>query len=198
MFQNLGGGQYLDVAPSVGVAGRADGRSVAITDLDGDGRQDVIVANNDAPPDIYLNRSASAEALTLELRGACRSRQPASLGDAARRCSSRDAVGARVRLTLRSAQGARRTLTRWVEGGSGYAAQSSFALHFGLGHAARVESLEIAWPSGRVERFDGDALAGRRRLQIREGAGHSSAAPPITAAFEARGDNAREQVLEAG
>lgn len=70
--------------------------------------------------------------------------------------SNRDAIGARVRLEV-----GEKTLTRLVEAGSGYAAQSAFPVHFGLGDAESIRALEITWPGGRHERIEGDALAAR-------------------------------------
>ncbi len=35
-----------------------------------------------------------------------------------------------------------------VNGGNGYAAQSSLQIHFGLGQANAVDVLQIRWPSG--------------------------------------------------
>ena len=37
--------------------------------------------------------------------------------------------------------------------GSSYYSQNDFRLHFGLGKAAKVDSIEIAWPSGLKENF---------------------------------------------
>ncbi len=160
-FTNLGKGSFLDVARGAGGDAVRDGRGVAIADLDGDGRLDVVIANNHAPPTFYLNRMATdADWLELELVG---------------QESSRDAVGARVSLTLRSTGAGGgpgiRTLTRWVEAGSGYASQSAFPIHFGLGEAWRPEALEIAWPSGRLDRLRGADLGVNRRLRIEEGGG---------------------------
>ena len=64
--------------------------------------------------------------------------------------SNRDAVGARVRLGV-----AGKTLTRQIEAGSGYASEAMLPVHFGLGDSANVESLEITWPDGFVQRFKG-------------------------------------------
>jgi hypothetical protein len=43
-------------------------------------------------------------------------------------------------------------LVRELDGGNGYASQSSKTVHFGLGAVERVESVEIRWPGGLVER----------------------------------------------
>ncbi len=77
-----------------------------------------------------------------------------------------------MRLTLAAsdaAGGKGKTLTRWVEAGSGYAAQSAFPLHFGLGEASRIEAVEISWPSGHVDRRSGDGIAINSRTRIEEG-----------------------------
>jgi hypothetical protein len=64
-------------------------------------------------------------------------------------------VGARVTLTAGG-----QSWVREVDGGNGYAAQSSRRLHFGLGAARRVERVEVRWPSGRVEVLAAEGDAG--------------------------------------
>ncbi len=132
-----------------------DGRGVAVADFDGDGRLDLAINNNNAAPTIYRNRlAASGNWLQLLLAGSS---------------SNPDAVGARVSLTLAADGGQSKTLTRWVEAGSGYASQSDFPLHFGLGEASDVEAIEITWPSGHVDRLNGDDVAINGRTRIEEG-----------------------------
>ena len=46
-----------------------------------------------------------------------------------------------------------RRRSRWRFGGGSYQSASDPRLHFGLGDAHQVESIEVAWPSGRVDRF---------------------------------------------
>jgi hypothetical protein len=38
-----------------------------------------------------------------------------------------------------------------VRGGGSYLSQNDLRLHFGLGAAAKMESVEIRWPNGNVE-----------------------------------------------
>jgi len=45
------------------------------------------------------------------------------------------------------------TQTDEVRSGGSYISQSDFRLHFGLGSAEKIESLEVRWPSGKVETF---------------------------------------------
>jgi enediyne biosynthesis protein E4 len=145
LFANVGGGQFIDVARPLGADADRDGRGVAIADIDGDGRLDVIIANNDAPPTIYLNRLRSAgnwTRLTLQATG-----------------GNRDAVGALVRLTVRVGDAAK-TMTRQVEAGSGYASQSDMAVHFGLGRATSIEGIDVIWRKGCEQHFAGADLDG--------------------------------------
>ena len=44
---------------------------------------------------------------------------------------------------------------REVKSGGSYPSHSDMRLHFGLGQAALVDRVEILWPSGLVERFEG-------------------------------------------
>jgi hypothetical protein len=48
----------------------------------------------------------------------------------------------------------------------GYASSSDKSVHFGLGREDRVESLEITWPSGAVQKLDNVAVD--RYLEVAE------------------------------
>jgi len=136
LFANVGGGQFVDVARPTGSDSIRDGRGVAVADYNGDGKLDLIINNNNAAPTIYLNALKNVgKCIEMKLVGTH---------------SNRDAVGARIRLAV-----AGKTLTRQVEAGSGYASEAMLPVHFGLGDAARIESVEITWPDGFVQRFAG-------------------------------------------
>ncbi|MCH9651608.1 MAG: ASPIC/UnbV domain-containing protein [Deltaproteobacteria bacterium] len=135
-----------------------DGRSVAVADLDGDGGLDLVIANNGAPPTLYRNRLGTGRHW-VRFRLVSRDSNPG-------------AVGARLVL---SAAGV--TQTRWVEVGSGYASQSPYAVHFGLGEAEALDGLEIDWPSGLRESYDRQRLTALgaldRQVELVEGAANS-------------------------
>lgn len=117
-----------------------DSRSVGVVDLDDDGRLDVVLANNNAAPEILMNRLPDAgNWVAIDLRAAG---------------GSPDAVGALARLTAGG-----QTMTRVVEAGSGFASQGSHTLHFGLGSEEELEVLEISWPDGTTTRMVGSELA---------------------------------------
>ena len=165
LFTNVGDDLFVDTARPAGADGLGDGRGVAVADLDGDGRLDLAINNNNAVPTIYFNRSTPQNNwLMVEV-----------IGDG--HSSSRDAVGARVALTLAGG----RTMTRWVEAGSGYAAQSAFPVHFGLGTAIELRALEVTWPSGSTRRLEGaelEALGLNRTLRLEEGSPQIVHRPP--------------------
>jgi len=49
----------------------------------------------------------------------------------------------------------KRLLVDEVRSGSSYFSQNDMRVHFGLGAADNVDSVEIRWPSGLTERFGG-------------------------------------------
>lgn len=146
LFTNLGDGKFSDVARPLGCDEIEESRGVAIADLNADGRLDIVINNNAAAPTIYLNDiSANGNFFRCLLVGGEK--------------SNRDAIGARVEADI-IVDGNRQLLTRVVEAGSGYAAQSEPTLHFGLGAAVAIEELRITWPSGSKQTIARNELEG--------------------------------------
>jgi hypothetical protein len=149
LFRNLGSGSFQEMAVAAGVDNDLDGRGIGVGDFDNDGRLDFVQTNASQPALLYHNVTAGAgHWVELELTGTR---------------SNRDAIGARVTLTAGNLK-----LLREVNGGNGYASQSSKRLHFGLGGATKVDAVEIRWPSGRVEKV---SLPVDRISKVKEGAG---------------------------
>ena len=126
------------------------GRGLSVADLDNDGRLDVLIlAQNDLLAYLH-NRTedpAMGNHVTFRLEGTK---------------SNRDAVGARVTIVA----GGRRQVAQRLGGGS-YQSACDPRIHFGLGAAPIVDSVEVRWPSGRVDRFGG--LTARKGYLLREG-----------------------------
>jgi hypothetical protein len=78
--------------------------------------------------------------------------------------SNRDAIGARITL---SAGGLKQI--QEINGGNGYAGQSTKRAHFGIGKATKIDSVEIHWPSGPVEKVSGASM--NRINKVTEGKG---------------------------
>jgi hypothetical protein len=78
--------------------------------------------------------------------------------------SNRQAVGTQLRLTAGAT-----TWLHYVDGGNSFAGQSSARVHYGLAKNGKFDRLEVRWPSGRKEAFDG--LAADKLHRILEGTG---------------------------
>jgi hypothetical protein len=102
-----------------------------------------VVKALDAPAAILHNESVGGHVLSLDLVGR----------------SPRQPFGARVR-----AFAAGHTLVRELPGGGSYLSASDRRLHLGLGESRHVDRLEVTWPSGRVEFWDGLEAGTPRRL----------------------------------
>ncbi len=153
LYRNVEG-QSFELAPAAtgsALASLYTARGAAFGDIDGDGKVDVVLNNVDASPAILRNVTTTTNNwLALDLAGGPQ--------------SGRHAIGAVV--LLRAAG----LLQRGdVVGGGSYGSHSGFRLHFGLGRAAKVDSLEVRWPSGRREAFAISSINGVHQLQ--EGSG---------------------------
>jgi hypothetical protein len=144
------GGVLTDGSEKAGSAFQAVhlGRGLAAGDLDHDGRLDVLVVAQNEPL-VYLHNETARNGhfLTIELEGTR---------------SNRDAVGAQVTVFC---NGRRRVAERL--GGGSYLSAADPRLHLGLGDAARVEWVEVRWPSGHIDRYE--TLHGDRAYHLREG-----------------------------
>jgi hypothetical protein len=56
-----------------------------------------------------------------------------------------------------------------VRSGGGYFSQNDLRVHFGLGKAEKVDSLEIRWPSGQVDTLNDIKV--NQLIYVKEGAG---------------------------
>ena len=68
-----------------------------------------------------------------------------------------------------------RVLTDEVRSGSSYDSNNDMRIHFGLGSAARIDWLQIRWPSGLTEQFENVAVDEIHTLK--EGSGSPVKAP---------------------
>src|SRR2546428_2165392 len=108
-------------------------RGAAFGDIfNNNGNIDILVGNMDAPPTLLMNRNPSGQHWALfKLVGTK---------------SNRAAIGARV--TVRAGK---LVQIDEVRGGSSYLSQNDLRLHFGLGDEKKIDSVQINWPSGKVD-----------------------------------------------
>lgn len=123
------------------------GRTLAVLDFNRDGRMDLVGNHLDQPVTLLENQSESLNWIQLELVG---------------HESERDAIGAEV-----VARSNGETWTAWQTGGDGLMATNEQVLHFGVGEATTIDSLEILWPTGQKQVFN--ELSVNARYLIVEG-----------------------------
>jgi len=144
MFRNQGGQEFKEISTEAGVDNDLDGRGIAMGDFDNDGRLDLFQTNADQRALFYRGSSErSGNWVQFRLIGTK---------------SNRDAIGARIRLTAGGL-----SQIREVDGGNGYSGQSMRRAHFGIGKTS-VDSVEIRWPSGAVEKIGGVAVNALNRI----------------------------------
>ncbi|HXR75573.1 MAG TPA: CRTAC1 family protein [Bryobacteraceae bacterium] len=134
LYQNLGNGKFRDITESAGAGFRTPrpSRGLAIGDLDGDGRPEIVLVNMNSTPTLLHNFAPpSGHSLNVSLTGTK---------------SNRSAIGALVTVTA----GGRKRVSSLL-GGSSFYSQNSFTLHFGVGPCTRVDQLEVRWPNGLAQ-----------------------------------------------
>lgn len=129
-YDNDGTGMFTDVTYAAGIQ-HFNGWGCAAADVDHDGDLDLVAHG------LYVNQSDEGHYLKVKLTGG-------AVPGAAAGQSNRDAIGAWVRIEVGQA-----IQIRQVEGGKGTGCQNGRVLHFGLGEAAKVDSLTVYWPSGK-------------------------------------------------
>jgi len=135
MFENVEGKAFRDVSAEMGRDFQRVGfqRGAAFADLNNDGFLDIIVTSLHQKPRLLINSADNgANWLIVDLSGTT---------------SNRDAIGARLKLTTPSG----RSLYNHVTTSVGFLSSSDRRVHFGLGSESTGLSLEVRWPSGKVQ-----------------------------------------------
>jgi len=132
LLRNVGNGKFA-LVPAVqgtGLAVVVPARGAAFGDLFNDGKIDVVLNNLDSTPTLLRNVNPDQHHW-IEFRLIGGAGQP------------RDAVGAAIFVTT-----GKITQRGDVLSGGSFASSSDPRVHFGLGDAASIDSLEIRWPRG--------------------------------------------------
>lgn len=128
---------HPDAAGAIGrvtVMGARGTRAAAIFDLDNDGDLDIVTNEFNASPMVLvsnLSQKTTIHYVEIKLQGTT---------------SNRDGLGAVVKVTAGGS-----TYTHVNDGNSGYLSHSLIPLYFGLGQTARVDRIEVIWPSGKTQ-----------------------------------------------
>ena len=158
LFRNMGKGDFAEVTKSLGSAFAAPrvGRGAAYADIGNRGRLDLLLSTNGGPVYLFENEAsgtaATSRSLRLKLVGTV---------------SNRDGIGAVVKVTAGSDW-----QSQMLRSGSSYLSASELVLTYGLAQHDRADSVEIRWPSGRVETLSN--VAAGQTITVSEGKGITS------------------------
>ena len=148
-FANNRDGTFSDVSGVVGLDCIEDGRTFAVGDFDHDGKLEVALKNRNGPQLRFFKNVMPdlGAAISFRLTG---------------KKSNPDAIGAAVTVEAESGR-----QTRLLQAGSGFLAQHSKELFFGLGAAKGTVRATIRWPSGLEQNLSG--LPINHRVCVEEG-----------------------------
>ncbi len=138
LYHNLGNGTFADISADAGpgITAVSSARGVAVADLWNDGKMSAVITNMNSQPSLLVNQARlSNHWIAIRTIGTK---------------SNRDGIGARV-----TVKAGTRMLVDEVRSGSSYNSSSDLRVHFGLGSVAKIDFVEVRWPSGRTERFQG-------------------------------------------
>ncbi|MDH3317886.1 MAG: CRTAC1 family protein [Gammaproteobacteria bacterium] len=151
LMMNLGGKDFVNVAFLLGASFEYDGRAAVTDDLDGDGRMDLLVVEfksrgvkdgrdmRDYILHVYKNAMPEpGHWIGVRLKESGPGWSP---------------IGATV--TISGPAGGQ---TAQVITGDSFSSQHPATVHFGLGAAQTVDTLEIRWPNGAVRTLDRPAI----------------------------------------
>jgi hypothetical protein len=146
-------GSFCDASDQAGPAltEKRASRGLAVGDLFNDGNMDVVIGDIDGAPTVLRNHGVPGRHwVSFELAGGPK--------------SNRLALNARLKIVAGGV-----TQTDEIHSGGSYLSQNDLRVHFGLGPATKIDSLEIRWPSGKVETLTN--LAADQFYSVLEGQG---------------------------
>jgi len=148
-YLNNHDGTFSEVSGVVGLDFPDDSRTFVLADLDGDGRLEIVLKNRTAPQLRVLRNAMPnlGHSVSFRLQGIK---------------SNRDAIGARVTVETDALR-----QTKYLQAGSGFLAQHSKELFFGIGNAAEIRRVSIRWPGGGIQTLE--HLPINHRIEVREG-----------------------------
>jgi hypothetical protein len=164
VFRNNGDLTFSDKTREWGMDQPSFSYGAAYVDLNNDGRLDVVVNNIDAPASVYENiqpEDTALHYLQISLEG---------------ESPNRRGIGSTLILTAGN-----RKQYIYHSPYRGYMSTNDDREHFGVGHAQRVDSLEVIWPDGRSQLLtdlDVDQMVTLKQGEAPEGARAISAPSP--------------------
>ncbi len=141
MLKNDRGRAFLDVTEATGTGQLQKGHGIGFADLDNDGDEDVVLNNGGAVlgdrygDSLYKNPGTpGTHWVSVRLWGVK---------------TNRSAIGAKITVRVADASSGSALRYREVTSGGSFGS-NSLLQHIGIGKAARIESLEIEWPTSKT------------------------------------------------
>jgi len=150
LYLNRGSDGFEDISAKAGLAQPTYpyvGWGTAFADFDNSGWDDILVTNGHVFPQADSIPGSATYRQPIQLFHNNRNRTFTDLSQASG-LSKRSGIGAKV--TVHAGD-----LAQFKEerGGGSYLSSNDPRLHFGLGAARSIDSIEIAWPSGKLESY---------------------------------------------
>ncbi|MBS1804199.1 MAG: CRTAC1 family protein [Acidobacteria bacterium] len=135
MFRNLGHGKFEKVSESLGADFNRPmaGRGLATADFFNDGQVGIAVNCRGGEPMVLRNEGTTNHWVEIMLIGTK---------------SNRDGIGSLLKLSSGGV-----VQVDQSKGGTSYMSASDPRIHFGLGKRGKIDSLQITWPSGQVDKL---------------------------------------------
>jgi len=137
LLKNDGGKRFSDITASSGTGDMHKGHGIAFADLFRSGREDIVANFGGAVPGdrhtlrVFENPGDANDWVNVRLVGVK---------------SNRAAIGAKITVTVENDGHGPRSIVRTVGYGSSFGG-NPMEQHIGLGHGARITSLDIWWPA---------------------------------------------------
>ena len=140
LLRNEDGKRFVDITASSGTGELHKGHGIALADIERNGHLDIISANGGAVPAdkhalrLFQNPGNDNDWINMRLTGVK---------------TNRAGLGAEIKVTVENDGQAARTLYRTVGQTSSFGG-NPMEQHIGLGHGARIVSLDVWWPTTKT------------------------------------------------
>ena len=157
-YRNLGEFEFKDVSKKWGLDHLGMSYGASLSDLDGDGRLDLLTSNLDDPLSVYHNRGETGNRIVIDLKGT--------------RSNNR---GIGTLAIIETPDGVSQSKQLFPYGG--FLDADEPILHFGVGKNDTIKSLRLEWPSGEIQTFG--SLKVNHRYTITEPDTGAEKLPPV-------------------
>ena len=144
--------EFIEISDQIGLGGAEKTMGASIIDYDGDGDLDIILGQAGRSPQIFSNNAIEETGrnwLKVKLNGMTVDMDYSELVGVAK-YSNKFGTGCLVTVTLEDGT----KMQQHVYAGSGYLGSNEPTVHFGLGDADSVKSVEVLWTTGMTDKVE--------------------------------------------